>query len=129
VTTRIACWFAAGLVSQAALAWAGELPKATPTPLEQRLEDLAQVDRELEDAQRQLSTSIAPRSRRRLKTRIQELRVSQERLLREIEQFVGPLPPAVQQEPTTPLEDQVKTQQRHHEAILESDVARRLPSQ
>ena len=125
----LACGVILGLFWGAALGWTDE-PAEGPAPtLEQRLDALEQLDEELAEAQRQLETSTTASARRQLKARIRELQATQDTLLDELEAIVGPLPPAVRHEPPTQLEQQLEAQQRHHEAILERDVERRLPSE
>lgn len=102
-----------------------------PTPraksqLEQQLDELDLVDQQLAQAREQLASTKNRALRRQLQARIDDLQIQQERLLLAIEQVVGPLPPVVRPEPPLPLEEDLKAQQRHHEAILESDVQRRL---
>ena len=111
-------------------ALAQSIRRLGPVPtLEQRLDALEQLDEELAEAQRQLETSTTTAARRELKARIRELQATQDTLFEELEAIVGPLPPAVRHEPPTQLEQQLEAQQRHYEAILESDVERRLPSE
>jgi hypothetical protein len=105
---------------------ATEPPEDPAGALEAQLEALAHVDVELAQAQRELET--APESQREaLRTRINDLKAGQAALLDELEALAGPLPPAVEPPPPNPLEEHLDAQLRRHDAILESDVDRRLP--
>lgn len=127
MNVRLALWLFAALLGSAGSAGAQEPTTPSQHPIEQRLDELAKVDQEIADAKQQLAVTKRWRDRWQLQTRIKELEAAQQRLLQDIEQFVGPPSPAVQPEPPIPLEQQLKTQQRHHDAILESDVTQRLP--
>jgi len=102
-------------------------PPRAKSQLEQQLDELDAVDRQLAQAREQLASTKNRALRRQLQARIDALQTQQERLLLALEQVVGPLPPVVRPDPPLPLEEDLKAQQRHHEAILESDVQRRLP--
>ena len=106
--------------------WAGEPAQQPTQTLQQHLDELEHVDRELAEAQQQRTTRLTFRARRQLNARIKALTASQQRLLKEIEHAVGPLPPTVEPAPPSPLEHQLELQQRHHEAIIEKDVDQRL---
>ena len=127
MSTRAISWLIVVAVSRASLGFAEEpAPPQAKSHLEQQLDALDAVDRQLEEANAQLAAATDRATHRQLQARIDELQAQQERLLLAIEQVVGPLPPTVRPDPPLPLEDDLKAQQRHHEAILESDVQRRL---
>ncbi len=142
LSMRIIYWLLLGLLCWAGPAWAQDQQKPVTRPpepaaeapapaagsLKQRLDQWAQVEDELAALQRALDTATAQEARRQLKTQISELQTTQEDLLQAIEQLVGPLPPAVRDEPPIALEEQLDAQLQHHEAILESDEESRLPS-
>ncbi len=109
--------------------WAQELTSETSSLLEQRIEAIEKLDGELAQVRAKLKAAKKPTDRRRLKARFQELESEQEKLIQELEQIVGPLPPAVRPESPLPSERQWKSREQRHETILESDVERRLPSQ
>lgn len=115
------------VASSAGAELAGE-PAPPKSQLEQQLDELDAVDQELAAIQQQLRSPTDAVLRRRLRARLRALRATQEQLLQAIEQVVGPLPPTARPDVRLPLEEQAKARQRHHEALLERDVQRRLPS-
>jgi hypothetical protein len=113
----------------AALSW-GDEPQVPPVgALEQRLDELEGIDQALAEAHQQLKTATTRAAHRQLKARILELKETQAALLEELEAFFGPPPTAVRDEPPLDLEQQLESQERHHDAILERDADRRLPTQ
>ena len=106
---------------------ASPAPAPSSPTLEEQLDALDHADAELAAAQEELKTAEAAAQRRALRARIDALRAEQERLVSAIEHIVGPLPPRVQTDRPTLAEQQLDAQQRHHEAMLEHDVERRLP--
>ena len=124
--TLLIVWLIGALWASVGPSWAGESAQQSPQTLQQRLDELEHVDRELAEAQQQLTTRLTFRARRQLNARIRERHATQQRLLKEIERAVGPLPPTVEPVPPSPLEHQLEIQQRHHEAIIEKDVDQRL---
>lgn len=106
----------------ARLGWAEE-----GLSLEQWILAIESIDRELAGAKKQLKEEKSALNRRKLQVHIDELQQKQERSLQELEQRIGPLPPAVRSERPIPLEQMIKAQERRHEKSLESDVERRLP--
>ncbi len=124
------CW-------SAGPAW-GEEPADPKPPIENQLNShvaellkaLDTADAQLADTQQQLETAETRTARRQLKVTIRDLQATQADLLRELEEaLLGPRPPIVRDDPPTLLEQQFEADQRHHEAILESDVQLRLPSE
>ena len=109
--------------------WAQELTSETGSVLQQRIEAIEKLDGELAQVRAKLKALKKPADRRRLQARLQELESQQEKLIQELEQIVGPLPPAVRSEPPPASERQWKSHEQRHETTLESDVERRLPSQ
>lgn len=107
---------------------AKELTPESGSLLEQRIEAIEKLDGELAQVRAELEALKKPTDRRRLKARLQELESQQEKLIQELEQIVGPLPPAVRPESPLPQEKQWKSREQRHETTLESDVERRLPS-
>lgn len=94
------------------------------------LKALDTADEQLAEAQQQLETAKTRTARRQLHVTIRNLQTTQADLLRELEEtLLGPRPPIVRDDPPTILEEQFDADQRHHEAILESDVQLRLPSE
>lgn len=121
----------AGLCWGAGPAWADEPLGRVDTPLAQQLEQLAELEKQLTEAQQQLEIATTRSGRRQLKSNIQELQATQDALLDELEVLLlGPQLPAIEieEEPLSSLEQQLNRQQQHHDAILESDVERRLPA-
>ena len=109
-----------------AIATAEDLP-AQGSDLQQKIEQVEQIDRQLAEHTQQLKGAANnAQERQRIRTRIQELQARQKKLLQEMERMVGPLPPSVGPEPTIPLEQQMESQRRRHETTLESDVSHRL---
>lgn len=128
MSVRVIVWLIALVFSSAGVGVAEEPPPPqAKSHLEQQLDELGLVDRQLAQAREQLASTKNRALRRQLHARIDELQTQQDRLLLAIEQLVGPLPPVVRPDPPLPLEEDLKARQRHHEAILESDVQRRLP--
>jgi len=105
------------------LGWAEE-----EISLERRIAAIESIDKELAEAKKQLKEEKSALNRRQLQVHIEELQRKQEQSLQELEQIVGPLPPAVRSERSVPLEQLIKSQEKRQEKALETDVERRLPT-
>ena len=94
------------------------------------LKALDTADEQLAEAQQQRKTAQTRTARRQLNVTIRNLQATQADLLRELEEtLLGPRPPIVRDDRPTILEEQFDAGQRRYEAILESDVQFRLPSE
>ena len=121
----------AGLLIGLEFGWPAGLPgwAEEGLSLEQRISAVESIDRELAEAQKQLKEEKSALNRRKLQVYIQTLQQKQEKYLQELEQIVGPLPPAVRSERSVPLEQLIKSQEKRQEKALETDVERRLRTQ
>ena len=109
-------------------AWAEEPIARIDSEVAAQLAALDDADAQLAEAETQLEAATTRQARRALKATIHDLKATQDRLLRELEEaLLGPRPAVVLDEPATDFEEQLDARQRRHEAILESNVEFQLP--
>lgn len=92
------------------------------------IEAAEKTDAQITALTKELKEAKKASQRKEIQARIQELQEEQGERLAQLEKMTGPLPPAVRAEPRVLLDDQVKTQDRRQEAVVESHVETRLPS-
>jgi len=98
-----------------------------PDPLDALFASLAEADQELTEAEQQLAQASTTQDREQLQARIAELQRSRQQLIQEIERRLLPSAEAEDAAPTL-LEQELESRRLRHDATLESDVGRRLPS-
>lgn len=92
------------------------------------IEAAEKTDAQITALTKELKEAKKASGRKEIQARIQELQKEQGERLAQLEKMTGPPPPAVRAEPRVLLDDQVKTQDRRQEAVVESHVESRLPS-
>lgn len=113
-----------GCLMSAPSAVADETARPAAVRLQQLLDELDHVDQQLREAIQQRADVATWRDRRALNRRITQLQDTQARLLRDIEQLVGPQPTTVQPDTPLPLEEDLKALQRRHDALQDNDAVR-----
>ena len=113
------------------LSWAEDLP--LPQKIDHeivgKLLKLEKIDEEILVIETQLESSPPKKLRKELKENLKRLQNQQDIILQGLEaQLFGPKPATVQDKRKSNLERQLDTQRKHHEAILESNVGQRLPT-
>lgn len=113
------------------LSWAEDLP--LPQKIDQeiagKLLKLEKIDEEILVIEKQLESFPPKKLRKKLKEDLKHLQNQQNIILQGLEvQLFGPKPTTIQDEHKSNLERQLETQRKHHEAILESNVDQRLPT-
>lgn len=102
-------------------------PADESLPLSRVIEEYERNEVELSRLKGQLESAPTTQEAARLRSRVGELEARQDELVRALEERVGPLPPAVRDEPPVPAEKRLDSQRVRDEAILDKDVERRLP--
>lgn len=115
------------LCSPLACAEPSPIPDASELSLEKLILEYEAAEKELAQAREALKTAPTASERRRIEAWIQRLQQRQQELVEELEKKVGPLPPAVRDQPVLPPEKRMESQRLRDEAVLEKDVERRLP--
>lgn len=126
VKARITVSLILSLFCSTGLVWAEAPQEPERIALEQRLQELDDVEQQLTDTRLALDEASDSSTRRRFRARIRELESTQADLLDALAELMGLPPPAVEQHSLNLLEEQMDARERQHEAILESDVEQRL---
>lgn len=103
-------------------------PEASGRGLHKTLEAWDHLEAQLQEARQNLKGAQRPSERRKWEQEIQALEAQQETLVDELAKLIGGLPPAVGNEQTPWLEEDLERKRPYQDAILENNADRRLPS-
>lgn len=98
---------------------------AEETTLLETIEAIEKTDAEIAALTKELKSVKTPAQRRQIQAQIEELQREQQKLLAQLEKFIGPLPPTVRKEEPIPLEEQLKARGQRHETTLDNKVDKR----
>lgn len=98
---------------------------AAETTLLETIEAIEKTDAEIAALTKELKNVKTPAQRRQIQAQIEELQREQQKLLAQLEKFIGPLPPTVRKEEPIPLEEQLKARGQRHETTLDNKVDKR----